>query len=170
MEWKRVKTMLIVIFLFVDIFLIYQIYIKNRATSADTLDALNSILISRNIEITKDVNDIEVHSKMPKLLIRSDKGIDKDIMLRLDQIAKDAEYTGSSKKIADLSTLVATFIRDNKAKDIIISDIYLCYFYNSNQIGENVTYAEAEPTWVIELSNGEKFLYNAYTTSYEKKV
>ena len=61
------------------------------------------------------------------------------------------------------------FIRDTKAQNLKINDIYMCYFYNSNQIGENVKYAEAEPSWVVEVGN-EMYIYSAYTGNYSKKI
>ena len=106
---------------------------------------------------------------MPKLLITSDEGISSDIMIKLSDIKKDAEYIGNKRRIVDLATLMATFVRDTKAKDINISDIYLCYFYDSTQVGENVKYAEAEPAWVIEVGN-ESYVYSAYTGNYSKKI
>ena len=167
MEWKRVKSALIILFLIVDVFLAYKVYQKNTVTNSDTLDALNSILTSRNVEIGVNIKDIEIQSKMAKLLITSDTGINSDIMIKLDDITKEAEYIGNKRKIVDLSTLMATFIRDTKAENIKINDIYLCYFYNSTQVGENVKYAEAEPSWVIEVGN-KKYVYSAYTGNYSK--
>ena len=74
MEWKRVKSALIILFLIVDVFLAYKVYQKNIVTNSDTLDALNSILTSRSIDIEVNVKDIEIQSKMSKLLITSDSG------------------------------------------------------------------------------------------------
>lgn len=169
MEWKRVKSALIILFLIVDVFLAYKVYQKNTVTNSDTLDALNSILTSRNVEIGVNIKDIEIQHKMAKLLITSDTGINSDIMIKLDDITKEAEYIGNKRKTVDLSTLMATFIRDTKAENIKINDIYLCYFYNSTQVGENVKYAEAEPSWVIE-TNGNKYVYSAYTGNYSKTI
>lgn len=169
MEWKRVKSALIILFLIVDVFLAYKVYQKNTVTNSDTLDALNSILTSRNVEIAVNIKDIEIQSKMAKLLITSDTGINSDIMVKLDDITKEAEYIGSKRKTVDLSTLMATFIRDTKAENIKINDIYLCYFYNSTQVGENVKYAEAEPSWVIEVG-AQKYIYSAYTGNFNKKI
>ena len=81
MEWKRVKSALIILFLIVDVFLAYKVYQKNTVTNSDTLDALNSILTSRNVEIEVNIKDIEIQSKMAKLLITSDTGINSDIMV-----------------------------------------------------------------------------------------
>jgi len=169
MEWKRVKSALILLFLIVDVFLAYQIYTKNKVTDSDTLDALNSILTSRNIEIAVEVDDIEIKSKMPKLLITSKEGINNDVMVKLNEITKESEYIGNKRKTIDLITLMATFIRDTKAENIKIKDIYLCYFYNSTQVGENVKYAEAEPSWVVEVGN-EKYVYSAYTGNFSKII
>lgn len=169
MEWKRVKSALIILFLIVDVFLAYKVYQKNNVTNSDTLDALNSILGSRNIEVAVNIREIELESKMPKLLITSEEGINSDVMIKLNEIEKNAEYIGNKRKIIDLPTQMVTFIRDNKAQDLTIRDIYLCYFYNSNQIGENVKYAEAEPAWVIEVGN-EKYVYSAYTGNYSKTI
>ena len=169
MEWKRVKSALILLFLIVDVFLAYQVYTKNVETNSDTLDALNSVLMSRNIEMKVELNAIKYASKMEKLLITSEEGISKDILVKLSEVEKDAEYIGNERKIVDLATLMATFIRDTKAENIKIDDIYLCYFYNSTQVGENVKYAEAEPSWVIETGS-EKYIYSAYTGNYSKTI
>ena len=169
MEWKRVKSALILLFLIVDIFLAYQVYTKNISTNSDTLDALNSILVSRNITFAFPVKDISKPIGMTKLLITSEEGISEDILIKLEDLKKDADYIGKKREIIDLSTLMATFIRDTKAQNLEISDIYLCYFYNSAKIGENVKYAEAEPCWVIEVNN-EKYVYGAYNGNYSKKL
>lgn len=169
MEWKRVKSALILLFLIVDVFLAYKVYEKNVVSNPDTLEAITSILSSRNIQIEVNAKDIEIQSKMAKLLITSDKGIDNDIMIKLDEITKESDYIGNKRKIVDLSTLMATFIRDTKAENMKINDIYLCYFYNSEQVGENVRYAEAEPSWVVEV-DGERYVYSAYTGNYSKKL
>ena len=170
MEWKRVKSALILLFLIVDVFLAYQVYTKNMVTNSDTLEALNSILVSRNINMYKDINDIKVESKMPKLLIANNEEIVSDVMVKLNEVEKDAEYIGSKRKIIDLATLMAIFIRDTKAQNITVKDIYLCYFYNSTQVEEKVKYAEAEPSWVIETGNGEKYIYSAYTGNFSKTI
>jgi regulatory protein YycH of two-component signal transduction system YycFG len=90
-------------------------------------------------------------------------------MIRAEELEKDVEFIGKKREIIDLSTLMATFIRDTKAQNIKIADIYLCYFYNSDKIGESVKYAEAEPSWVIEV-DGEKYIYSAYTGNYSKTI
>jgi len=169
MEWKRVKSALIILFLMLDVFLAYKVYQKNTVTNSDTLDALNSILVARNVEVMVNVKDIEMQSKMSKLLITSETGINSDIMVKLDDITKEAEYIGNKRKTVDLTTLMATFIRDTKAENIKINDIYMCYFYNSTQVGENVKYVEAEPSWVIEADN-EKYVYSAYTGNFSKTI
>lgn len=169
MEWKRVKTTLIIIFLFVDIFLAYQIYTKNISTNSDTFDALNSILETRNINVLVDLKTINNVSKKSKLLITSEEGISEDILIRVDELSKESEYIGNNKNVIDLTKLMATFIRDTKAENIEIENIYLCYFYDSSQVGENVKYAEAEPSWVIEVEN-EKYIYNGYTGNFLKKT
>ena len=167
MEWRRVKSALILLFLLVDVFLAYQVYTKNISTNSDALEALNSILISRNITFDFNVKNINAQSKMAKLLITSEEGINQDVMVKIDELQKGAEYIGRERKIIDLSTLMATFIRDTKAQNIEISDIYLCYFYNSDKIGESVKYAEAEPSWVIEVGE-QKYVYSAYNGIYSK--
>lgn len=169
MEWKRVKSMLIVLFLVVDIFLIYQLYRENNTVSADAINAIVSMLETRNIEIKVDEEDIIYHSKLPKVLITSEEGISEDIKIKLKDVSKEVEYIGNKREIIDLVTLLATFIRDNKAENLVIDDIYLCYYYNSTQVGENVKYAEAEPSWVIELGDAE-YIYSAYTGNFSKKI
>lgn len=169
MEWKRVKSMLIVLFLVVDIFLIYQLYRENNTVSADAINAIISMLETRNIEIKVDEKDIIYHSKLPKVLITSEEGISEDIKIKLKDVSKEVEYIGNKREIIDLVTLLATFIRDNKAENLVIDDIYLCYYYNSTQVGENVKYAEAEPSWIIEVGENE-YIYSAYTGNFSKKV
>ena len=83
MELKRVKSALILLFLIVDIFLAYQVYTKNISTNSDTLDALNSILVSRNITFAFPVKDISKPIGMTKLLITSEEGISEDILIKL---------------------------------------------------------------------------------------
>jgi len=107
MEWKRVKSALIILFLMLDVFLAYKVYQKNTVTNSDTLDALNSILVARNVEVMVNVKDIEMQSKMSKLLITSETGINRDIMVKLDDITKEAEYiiTTPNKAIKITATI-----------------------------------------------------------------
>lgn len=169
MEWKRVKSALILLFLIVDIFLAYQVYSKNITTNSDTIDALNSILVSRNITFNADMKNVGKQPNMAKLLIAGDEVISEDVLVKVEELSKDTEYIGKKREIIDLSTLMATYIRDTKAENIEIKDIYLCYFYNSDQIGENVKYAEAEPSWVIEVE-GKSYVYSAYTGNFSKVI
>ena len=46
MEWKRVKSALIILFLIVDVFLAYKVYQKNNVTNSDT-----SVPIFENVDV-----------------------------------------------------------------------------------------------------------------------
>ena len=58
MSWSKIKTLLIFLFLFVNIYLITNLYIKNdtsREVSAETVADTIKILEANNITIDKDI-------------------------------------------------------------------------------------------------------------------
>jgi regulatory protein YycI of two-component signal transduction system YycFG len=166
LEWKRVKTMLIILFLALNLFLIYNLYDENmkETFNQETFNSLSNIMISRNIKLLPDIKKISTAKKMKRMLIESEKGFMEDFVKIVEPSGEiEGNFIGRSKEIISPVTLLTNFIRDTKYQDITISSINLGYFYDSNQIEEGVLSGEASPVWIIDISNGERYIYSAYT-------
>lgn len=166
MEWKRVKTMLIILFTILNLFLIYNWYNKNikETFSQETVNSLNSIMMSRNIKLLPDIKKISITKKMKRMLIESEEGFVEDFVKIVAPSGEiEGTFIGRSKKIVSPVTLLTNFIRDTKYQDITINSINIGYFYDSNQIEEGVLSGEASPVWIIDISDGERYIYSAYT-------
>ena len=164
MEWKWVKSLLIILFLILNCFLGYKVYQKNAVSvvNSETILSLQSIMESKNITYKFKFSDIEVKKYMRKINISSDENI-KEEFIPLSVIASpDVEYTGRNKEIISLSSVIVNFIRDTELIDVCISDISLGYYPEISQIDKNIISGEATPAWLITLESGEKYIYNAY--------
>lgn len=160
MDWKKVKLMLIVLFLFINIFLIYMLYNKNIKIYVDTMDAIETIFNSNNVTLIPNINNIKKNQRMPKLLITSNDEITENLLITIEESQK-YQHIGRKKKVVDITVVLSNFIRDVGPHDLIIKNISLAYFFNSNQINEDIVSGEAEPCWVIETNNAI-YIYNAY--------
>ena len=161
MEWKRVKLMLIVLFLIINIFLIYMLYNKNIKSYVDTMNAIETVFNANNVTLMSNTSNISKNKKMSKLLISSNNELKDNLLITIEE-AENYEHIGRKKRIVDITVVLANFIRDVMPKDLIIKNISLGYFFNSNQVNETVVSGEAEPCWIIE-TNTQKYIYNAYT-------
>ncbi len=167
MDLKRVKIMLIILFLIINIFLIYMLYKENIKSYADTITAIKNVFAVNNVELVPNINIIDKTIKMQKLNITDNTGITEDLFISEVEV-EGYELIGKKRKIVSVATLLANFIRDNAPHDITIKSLALGYFYDSSKVHENILSAEAEPCWVIETSVNT-YYYNAYNGELIKK-
>lgn len=163
MEWKWIKSLLIVLFIILNCFLGYQVYQRNSISviNPEAIEALEDILGNKNITCNFRLNNIEVKKYMKKINIINEKNIEEKF-LSLASIGKEIEYTGRNREIISLPAIIVKFIRDTKISDITIESIILGYYPEINQIDKNVLSGEATPAWLICLENGDEYIYNAY--------
>lgn len=163
MEWKWVKSLLIILFLILNCFLGYQVYLRNSMSviNTDSLYALETVLNSKNIKCDLKLSNIEVKKYMKKININNEETIEEKFV-PISEVAKDVEYSGRNREITGLPTIIVNFIRENNVSDVVIDNICLGYYPEINQIDTNVLYGEATPAWCISLSNGDEYIYNAY--------
>lgn len=173
MEWKRIKTVLILLFVILNSFLIFQLYKKNvnENFNSKTFESLKTIIETKNIKLVQDIKDLPKTSRMKRMLIESEKGFTEDFIILIDGSHKpEGILTGKKKDIISFVTLLTNFIRDEIPENITIENICLGYFYDSSQISEGVLSGEAEPVWIIDVSEKGRYIYNAYTGLQIKRV
>lgn len=163
MEWKWVKSLLIVLFIILNCFLGYQVYQRNSIAviNPEAIEALEDILGSKNITCDFKLNNIEVKKYMKKINIINEKNIEEKF-IPISSIGKEMEYTGRNREIISLPAIMINFIRDTKISDVTIKSIVLGYYPEINQIDKNVLSGEATPAWLISLGSGDEYIYNAY--------
>jgi len=160
MDWKKVKLMLIVLFILINIFLLQMLYNKNIKGYVDTINAIETVFNSNNVTLIPNVDNIDKNIRMSKLFISDNNGINENLVITLEE-SENYTHIGKKKRVIDIAELLANFIRDIAPKDLIIKNISLGYFFNSNQVNDDVVSGEAEPCWIIGTSNG-KYIYSAY--------
>ena len=164
MEWKWIKTLLIIIFLCIDIFLGIMVYRDNRnyMLNSDVLVATRDILKSRNITLDFQLENVETKRYMRKISLSGEKEIiEKFIPLSEEENWK---HRGRKREIVSLTSVISCFLRDFDLTDVKINNIELGYYPEMAQIDENVLQGEAVPVWRIMLEDKE-YLYNAYVGS-----
>lgn len=161
MDWKKVKLMLIVLFLFINIFLLHMLYNKNIKSYVDTIDAIKTVFNANNVTVIPNISNIEKNKRMSKILITGNDEITEDLLITIEE-AEKYKHIGRKKSVEDITVILSNFIRDTAPSDLIIKNISLAYFFNSNQIGEEIVSGEAEPCWIIETNDAE-YIYNAYS-------
>ena len=164
MEWKRIKSALIILFIFLNLFLIYKLCEKDNLLffNSEQYTYIEKILGNRNIKLSQDIKSIETKRKMKRVYIESDKAIEEDYIISLSA-ANELRTIGKSKKVLNTVDILAKFIKDTKLIDSTIKNIELGYFYDSSQISGEVLIAEAEPVWIIDVEDSNRYIYNAYT-------
>ena len=161
MDWKKVKLMLIVLFLFINVFLLYMLYNKNIKSYVDTIDAIKTVFNTNNVTLIPNINNIGKNKRMSKLLITSNDEITENLLITIEKSEK-YQHIGRKKSVVDITVILSNFIRDTAPSNLIIKNISLAYFFNSNQVGEERVSGEAEPCWIIETNDAE-YIYNAYS-------
>lgn len=164
MEWKWVKTLLIILFLILNCFLGYKVYQRNMVSvvNSEAIQSIRSIMASKNITCGFELSDIEVKKYMKKINISNEKNIEEKFISISEIAGNNVEYTGRSKEIIGLPAIIAGFIRETQLSDIKIQKISLGYYPEISLIDNNVISGEATPAWSIILDTGEEFIYNAY--------
>ena len=164
MEWKWIKTLLIIIFLCIDIFLGIMVYRDNRnyMLNSDVLAATQDILRNRNIALDIQLENIQTKRYMRKISLSGESEmVEKFIPLSEEGNRK---YRGRRREIVSLTSVISYFLRDFDLTDVKIRNIELGYYPEMAQIDENVLQGEAVPAWRIVLEDKE-YLYNAYVGS-----
>jgi len=164
MEWKWVKSLLILLFLILNCFLGYQVYQRNTISriNSEALESLKVILSSQNITCNLELADVEVKKYMRKINIRNEKNIEEKFIPISSIAGQEIEYTGRNREIISIPSIIVGFIRETKIKDIGINNITLGYYPEISQIDKNILSGKATPAWLITLDNGEEYIYNAY--------
>jgi len=164
MEWRWVKSLLIVAFIILNSFLGYQVYQRNVVSLAnsDTIDSVNLILSGRNIKCDFDLTQTEVKKYMRRLNISNEENIEEKFINLFELNKSYKDYTGRNREIISLEAIIATFIRETKLENITIKSISLGYYPEISQIDKNILSGEAIPAWRIILDTNEEFIYNAY--------
>lgn len=163
MEWKWIKTLLIFFFIGLNCFLGIQVYQRNviSLVNSETIDSVNTILDNRNIKCKFNLEEVQVKKYMRKISISNDKNIEESF-ITLNSIEEKPDYVGRNREIISLQAIIPTFIRESKIQDVNIENITLGYYPEMSQIDKSVLLGEATPAWLIELENGDRYIYNAY--------
>lgn len=162
MEWKWIKTLLIIIFICINCFLLYQIRQKDNAvaTNSEMIGAIREIFINRNIQCDIELEKIEYRGRMKKIIIADEENLSESFISLTESEGK--ETIGRNREIVLIPLMISNFIRDTGIKDVTIEKIELGYFPELSQIDKNVLSGEAIPAWRIKLGTGEEYIYNAY--------
>lgn len=163
MEWKWIKSFLIIIFIILNCFLGYQVYQRNQfnAINSESIASVKSILESRNIVCNFDFSKVQTKGYMKKISITNSYNIEPSF-ISIDKLAEDEVYIGRNRQILSLPIVITSFLRDTKLDNIVIKNILLGYYPEMSQIDKTVLSGEAIPAWCIVLENGEEYIYNAY--------
>lgn len=162
-EWKWVKSLLIILFLILNCFLGWKVYQRNSisVTNPEAIEALETILNSKNITCKFKLNNIEVKKYMKKINISNEKTLEEKF-IPVSQVGTEVEYSGRNREIMTLPSIIVNFIRDTNISNVTMDSISLGYYPDINQIDTNVLSGEATPVWRICLENGDEYIYNAY--------
>jgi len=163
-EWKWVKSLLIVLFLILNCFLGYQVYQRNTISviNSEAIDALSVILDSKNITCAFALHDIEVKKYMKKINISNEKNIEEKFISLSSIAGQKKKYTGRNREIMSLPSIIVNFLRETQIEGIGIRKIELGYYPEITQIDKTILSGEATPAWLIVLESGEEYIYNAY--------
>jgi len=164
LEWKWVKSLLILLFLILNAFLGYQVYQHNTVSviNSDAVNSLNVILESNNIKCNFELADIEVKKYMKKINIRNEKNIEEKFIPLSTIKGQKVEYSGRNREILSIPLIIVNFIRETKVNNVTLDNIALGYYPDISQIDKTVLYGEAIPAWRITTDTGEEYIYNAY--------
>ena len=164
MEWKWIKTLLIIIFLCIDVFLGVKVYQNNRdyLLNPEVAQATKDILKNRNISISFELENVVTKRNMRKVVLAGKSEIvEKFIPISADWYWK---YKGRRREILPLTSIISLFIRDTDLRDTDLTSIELGYYSELDQIDESILEGEAIPVWRI-VAGENTYLYNAYVGS-----
>ena len=164
MEWKWIKSFLIIVFIVLNCFLGYKVYQRNHFSTVNSegVASVKSILESRNVICNFDFNKIEVKGYMRKISISNNYNIEPRF-IRIDELKDNEElYIGRNRRSLGLPVIITSFLRDTKLMDSAVDKIELGYYPEMSQIDKTVLSGEAIPAWRILLNDGTEYIYNAY--------
>lgn len=186
MNWSRVKTFLIIIFLIINSFLITRLIEKNsNYIDKNAANTVIQILKDRNIQLLGQIP--EVKRSYRRILIRNEdnktqNSTDSVLFASLNDIKSPnvkinntsiifESYIGKSRNIMQWYDVLVEFIRKMSVKDTKISNIRLGYFIDFDKYQSSLKTAEINPSWQIELADGKKYVFDAYNAEllYEGK-
>ncbi|MBP3284267.1 MAG: hypothetical protein J6M02_02065 [Clostridia bacterium] len=164
MEWKWIKTLLIVIFLCIDVVLGIMVYRDNKEhmLKPEVVEAVKEILEKRHISLSCDLEKVTTKRYMRKISISNEKEIVEKFIPLSEE--KEWNYKGRRREIVSLTSVISLFLRDTDLKDTTITSIELGYYPEMAQINESVLVGEAIPVWRI-VTGENTYLYNAYVGS-----
>lgn len=164
LEWRWVKSFLIIVFLGLNCFLGYKVYQRNHVfvVNSDTITSINSIFSTRNIKCDFDIDKVEIQNYMKKISITNSENLEASFIYRESLEGKQKEYIGRNREILPLPIILTNFLRDTKFENITIKNVILGYYPELSQIDKTVLSGEAIPAWLILLENDEEYIYNAY--------
>ena len=183
MEWKKVKSILILIFIGINIFLGYMVYEKNNLSQEiRSLSTIQGILNNRGVVLNTTIGNYPM--KLRRIAVSNDEKIKLDDLMIIypsnstqgialktikDNTLKSTEnklkvvgYTGNKKEIIVAEKIIMNLIRDTKIENNQINKFELVYKVINN-IDAEVVSAEMEPIWHIVLSDGMEYNFNAYS-------
>lgn len=183
MEWKKVKAILILIFIGINIFLGYMVYEKNNfSQEMKSLSTVQGILNNRGVTLNTTIGNYPV--KLRRIAVLNGEKIKLDDLMIIypanstqgialktmkDNTLKNTEnklsvvgYTGNKKEIVAVDKIIMNLIRDTKIENNQINKFELVYKVINN-IDAEVVSAEMEPIWHIVLADGTEYNFNAYT-------
>ena len=172
MEWKWVKSFLILVFIILNCFLGYKVYQRNQAVTitAESIESIRSILEARNIKCDFDLAKVETRGYMRKISISNSENIEPKFIF-ISEIVNDKEiYIGRNRSVLSFPIILTNFIRDMKFENITIKEIVLGYYPEMSQIDKTVLSGEAIPAWRIVLDDGTEYIYNAYLGEQMNKM
>lgn len=164
LEWKWIKNFLILIFILLNCFLGYKVYLKNQDIhiSNEIINTVNVILSERKVTCEVNLAEINVNTYMKKIRIESEEIIEPQFIYQESIKESKNIYIGRNREVLSLPVIITNFLRDTKIENTLISNIVLGYYPEMSQIDKNVLSGEATPAWLIVLANGEEYIYNAY--------
>jgi len=183
MEWKKVKSILILIFIGINIFLGYMVYEKNNLSQEmKSLSTVKEILSNRAVVLNTDIGNYPV--QLRRIAVENNEKINlndmsivypanspqvKALKTMKENTLKSTEnklnvvgYTGNKKEIIAADKIIMNLIRDTKIENNQINKFELVYKVINN-IDAEVVSAEMEPIWHIVLADGTEYNFNAYS-------
>ena len=183
MEWKKVKSILILIFIGINIFLGYMVYEKNNLSQEmKSLSTVKDILSNRGVTLNTEIANYPV--QLRRIAVSNDEKINLDDLLIVypanspqgkalksmkENALKSTEnklsvegYTGNKKEVIAADKIIMNLIRDTKIENNQINKFELVYKVINNIVAEVVS-AEMEPIWHIVLADGTEYNFNAYS-------
>ena len=109
MEWKWIKTLLILIFLCIDVVLGVMVYRDNKehVLKPEVMEAVKGILEKRNISISCDLEKVTTKRYMRRLVLYNET----EIVEKFISLSEEREwkYKGRRREIISLASVISLF-------------------------------------------------------------